>query len=138
MFPIPDLDFLVLNDLRHYKDFILEEEVPLFQPYQLADWLIYFLRLKKPDSILASCAFGFSKHHPFTKFILDNFRQAYQPHVYPCIGPGYTNEILKKNTFYYTYLIILALITKSARDFAKVDNVMKILPSSGINLIRSS
>merc|ERR1711990_1439230 len=80
-------------------------------PCQLADWLIYFLRLKKPDSILASCAFGFSKHHPFTKFILDNFRQAYQPHVYPCIGPGYINEMLKKSTFYYTYLIILALIT---------------------------
>ena len=57
MFLVSDLDFLVLNDLTHYKDFVLEEEVPLFFPYQLAEWLIYLLRLKKPDSILASCAF---------------------------------------------------------------------------------
>ena len=100
MYHISDLDFLVLNDLTHYKDFLLEEEVPFFYPFPL-DWVVYLLRLKKPESILTNCAFSFGKNHPLTKLILDHVKEAYEPNEFTSIGPGSKNIIrFLKETFW--------------------------------------
>ena len=53
---ILDLDFLVLNDLTHYSNFVLEEETVHWYPAFLSGWVRYpimeFLTIKRSDSIL--------------------------------------------------------------------------------------
>ena len=89
---ILDLDFLVLNDLTHYSDFVLEEESVLWYPAFLSGWVRYsiieFLTIKRSESILGSCAFAFSAHHPFMKMMVENVQETYQGEDFSTIGPG--------------------------------------------------
>merc|ERR1712066_1082228 len=95
---------------------VLEEEVPLFFPIFLSEWVTYLRIKKKPESILGNCAFAFSKQCPLMRLMLENVKQTYTQDKFTTIGS--------------------ALLTNCSQELAKVEEVLKIPISTGINVIR--
>jgi len=77
-----DLDYVILNDLTHYKNMVLQS---ILKEY-LEKGLIY----------VTNSAFAFSRHHHLLLMAMHLLQKSYNPSCWACIGPGLISECVHK------------------------------------------
>ena len=115
-----DLDYIILNDMSHYNNFLCEEVNLHLLKTLVMVWLPSLSDTvdKLFGSMITNSAFSFPRHHPLIKMILENIVKSYSdPDHWSIIGPE--------------------LITHCTRNFTETENILEINPeTTGINIIR--